>query len=249
MSKERGASLLAEFKGLRHQVSERLREAERELVHADRQLGHLQVELGILQAPTKRWLGERQDLIDRIEAMTIAHSLAEARASQNLEAAGEDARQLSKALEQTRVELLAARKQLADRQKAHGAALEAGGQQREQLTAQLLLAQRELGALKTTERRQVEQRTILVDRVEALEQELQALRNLQRPQGVSDDLQAELRRVEQQRRTLEAQGVEVGRQLSELRAAHSQVREERAALLARVAQLEHARQAGLLPTS
>src|SRR5205085_5395805 len=169
----------------------------------------------------------------------------EARARQNLEAAGKDAQRLNKALEQTRVELLAARKQLADRQKAHDAAFEAAAQQREQLTAQLLLAQRELGALKTTERQQAEQRTGIVNRVEALEQELQALRNLQRPQGVSHDLQAELQRVEQQRRTLEAQGVEVGRQLSELRAAHSQVREERAALLARVAQLEHAMQAGL----
>jgi len=51
MSKERGGSLLAEFKGLRHQVAERLREAELELIHADSQLDHLQVDLDILQAP------------------------------------------------------------------------------------------------------------------------------------------------------------------------------------------------------
>src|SRR2546426_11561343 len=246
MSQGTSQGILADLKSLQRQVKGRLAEQEvelGELGHADTQLVQLETDLELVHAAPETWIPERQALVDQIEELSRAHALGEARSRQALKAQSENAQRLNQELHQTGGELVRAQEDLAEREAAYQVEQAGWVQQRDQLAAALEQAQQQLATLQAEQQRQGEQRTTLLSRVQGLDEELRSLRSLQ-PELTAPGPAESAPSSEAQRGSVQAQAAAVRRQLAQLRADHQRVSQERAALMARVGQLEQAVQAG-----
>jgi len=239
--------LLTNLQGLQRRVSERLaeREAElRELSGADTRLDELQQELDVLRPDQRRWSAERQALMDRRDELSRAIAIAEAHGKQTVETATENARRLQEELEQARALVLRTQQELADQEGAHLADQAGTAQRRDRLAIDLSHAQAQVTALAADKQRQDDDLAALLARVGTLEQQLQGVAGAEAEQQHTP---TDPRDVAEKQQQLDLVSDEIRRQrdaVAALRTEQQQLSEERSALLARVAELELALQAG-----
>ncbi|TMD38307.1 MAG: hypothetical protein E6I88_14425, partial [Chloroflexi bacterium] len=249
-------ALLTDIGTLRRQITERLAAQQAELqglTRADNPLDQLEDALAGLKA-AKPWQDERQTLVDKLEELTQAQTVAEAGWQRAEHLAGQVRDGLRAQLEEARVLLAQTQHHLDERSWALGADEAESLAERRRLAGAFAATQKELREMQAQQQAQERQRVDLHSHVARLERDLQSVRGetLAEERDASRRGVAVAERVHEERRLVEAANRGLESRLSELAALQAEQEElshERAALLDRMTMLERASEVRVTPSN